>query len=188
MVFNKGMNDLSCDIESYPVWHSMIRRCYSEVYHKNKPSYIGMKVCDNWLYLSNFNNWFVLNYVQGWQLDKDLLFPESRMYSEQNCIFLPNEINCALQIEKSANGLPPGVSYKTSHSKYVAQLSMLKDGKRVGKHLLISDSIEDCFEAYINAKESYMKKLADLHIDKLDKRAYDALFNFSVRERMKGNK
>lgn len=183
MVFGKGINDLSCDIPSYVVWHSMIRRCYSSVYHKSKPTYIGTTVEPDWLHLSNFNKWFVLNSVQDWQLDKDLLKPDLKLYSKDTCVFLPNEINCALKTDMGKNGLPPGVSYKTSHDKYVAQLSIVDiDGTRTNRHLIISNSIQECAATYKFEKERYVKSLAIKHIDKLDKRAYDALLNFKVKD------
>lgn len=182
MVFGKGINDLSCDIESYQTWHSMIRRSYSPVYHKSKPTYIGTEVAQEWLILSIFNKWFVLNNVQGWQLDKDLLGQGLKLYSKETCVFLPNEINCALQIDKGKNGLPPGVSYKTSHQKYVAQLSILdENNQRKNKHLVISSSIAECEEVYRIEKEKYIRSLAQKHVDKLDRRAYDALLKFEVK-------
>ena len=48
MVFSKGINDVinSRDTKEYQVWHSMIRRCYSDVYQKLKPTYAGTVVCD----------------------------------------------------------------------------------------------------------------------------------------------
>jgi len=32
----------------YDVWSSMIKRCYSEKYHRNKPTYIGCSVVKEW--------------------------------------------------------------------------------------------------------------------------------------------
>ena len=181
MVFNKGFNDLSSSLPSYSVWHSMLRRCYSSVYHANKPTYVGTIVSDEWLLFSNFNKWFVLNNVEGWQLDKDLLFNNSKIYSEETCIFLPNEINCALQTDKGKNGLPSGVSYKTSHGKYVAQLSILdENGHRKNKHLIISDSVDVCKKKYSEEKIKYIMTLAEKHKEKLSEKAYNALLNFKV--------
>lgn len=182
MVFGKGINDLSCDIESYQTWHSMIRRSYSPVYHKSKPTYVGTEVDQEWLILSIFNKWFVLNNVQGWQLDKDLLGQDLKLYSKETCVFLPNEINCALKTDMGKNGLPPGVSYKTSNCKYVAQLSVVNEnGTRTNRHLIISNSPFECAEVYKAEKEKYIKSLAQKHVDRLDRRAYDALLKFEVK-------
>lgn len=181
MVFGKGINDLSSKLASYSVWHSMLRRCYSEVYHKTKPTYIGVEVQPDWLYLSNFHSWFVLNHVEDWHLDKDLLGGDKRIYSEDTCTFLPSEINSALQTDKLSTNLPPGVSYKTSHAKYVAQLSTNNEGTRKNIHLIIHDDPMVCFAAYKEAKENYLKTLAEKYKYELKYESYQALLAFSVK-------
>lgn len=41
----------------YVKWHAMLNRCYNARYHKNKPTYIGCYVCEEWLTFSNFKAW-----------------------------------------------------------------------------------------------------------------------------------
>ena len=179
MVFGKGINDLNSKVASYSKWHSMIRRCYSKVYHKNKPTYIGTTVCDNWLLLSNFHNWFLDNYIDGWQLDKDLLSNFGKVYSPDNCCFLPNEINCALKFDLKISDLPAGVSFKSENSKYVAQYSRLDEkGKRKSIHLIYSNDPNICYDMYKQAKKKYFKELANKYKDRLSEKVYTALFEF----------
>jgi hypothetical protein len=181
MVFGEGVNDLDSKVESYTVWHSMIRRCYSAVYHQCKPSYIGTEVCNDWKLLSNFDKWFRENAVTGWQLDKDLLSNYGKLYSEKNCTFLPNEINCAIGYS-SRNDLPSGVSYIKSKGVYCAQYSRFIDGKRKGVHVLYSTDIDECFEAYKRSKERHLVELAERYKSKLSDKAYNALLKFEIKK------
>lgn len=178
MIFGKGINDLSCTNEGYSTWHSMIRRCYSDVYQKRKPTYKNCQVDEDWLLFSNFYEWYKENYVEGWHLDKDLI-GTGELYSKENCVFLPNIINSAIEY-KVNNGLPSGVSHKTKNNNYVAQLSIGYNGKRKNKHLCSSTDPMLCFVAYKDAKEKYIKELADLYKDRLHPKAYEALYNFEV--------
>lgn len=100
LVRGKGKNDydgiLTVDgkiIKSYTTWDNMLMRCYSSEYQKKKPSYVGCSVCDEWLNFSEFKKWFDENYVEGWQLDKDLIDIENKMYSPSTCVFVPGWLN-----------------------------------------------------------------------------------------------
>ena len=55
-IFGVATNDLEnyTDTKMFKVWHSMIRRCYSDVYHKNQPAYDDVTVQESWLIFSNF--------------------------------------------------------------------------------------------------------------------------------------
>ena len=48
-VFGKGINDTE-NAKDYQTWHSMLRRCYSPVFKKDKPTYEGCEVCEEWLH------------------------------------------------------------------------------------------------------------------------------------------
>lgn len=82
----------------YLSWYSMMKRSYSEKYHKIYPTYKDVKVCEEWQNFQTFAKWFYENYnpeiMQGWHLDKDILIKDNRIYSPDTCIFVPNEINC----------------------------------------------------------------------------------------------
>lgn len=86
-----GINDvLDSSKEPYYIkWVAMLARCY---FYKNN-SYKGCSVCDEWLTLSKFKEWWSKNYIEGWQLDKDILVKGNRIYSPQTCCFVPQEIN-----------------------------------------------------------------------------------------------
>ena len=62
-----------------------------------KPAYIG--TTNGFGDFQSFANWSVqqVGYgVPGYQLDKDLLVKGNKVYSPENCCFLPGEINSAI--------------------------------------------------------------------------------------------
>lgn len=88
---------------SYSSWKNMLRRCASESYHKTRPTYKGTEVCSEWLVFSNFDKWFVENYVCGWELDKDILSNGVSLYSPATCIFIPQSVNSFMTHFKDIN-------------------------------------------------------------------------------------
>lgn len=72
----------------YDVWCSMIKRCYSSIYHKNKPTYESCIVDPVWHDFQNFAEWFYDNYKEGLQLDKDIKVKGNKVYSPNTCMFV----------------------------------------------------------------------------------------------------
>ena len=58
---------------AYRAWNGMLERCYYQKSLKARPTYIGCEVCDEWLNFQVFAEWHERNYVEGYQLDKDVL-------------------------------------------------------------------------------------------------------------------
>lgn len=181
MVFGRGINDVSSKHSAYSIWHSMIRRAYSEVYQKNKPTYVGTTVHEDWFRLSKFIEWYNENYVDGWHLDKDLLSTGLKRYSPETCCFLPNEINILFSEKRQDNGLPSGVYFKKSLGRYVAQISHCENGVRKSGHIGASNDPNKCFLMYKTASEKKIKELAEKYKSQLDARAYSTLMEFQVK-------
>lgn len=94
-----GINDLhGCDSKVYRLWYSMLRRCYDKEQHARMrgKSYEDCEVCDRWKSLSNFaddiaeldgyGEWLA---GSGYCLDKDTLKQGNKIYSKENCRFIP---------------------------------------------------------------------------------------------------
>ena len=83
----------------YSVWSGMLERCYSDKLHYKHPSYIGCTVCDDWHDFQVFADWFEINYIKGYDLDKDIKIKGNRIYSPTTCLFVTQKDNI---IEASA--------------------------------------------------------------------------------------
>lgn len=165
-IYGVGINDYAKKIwvggkhiKSYNVWIDMLRRCFDVKFQNSYPTYIGCSVCDEWHSFKNFKEWFDKNY--RWdlddigiklELDKDLLSGESKVYSPDTCVFLPNKVNTFL-INKQSNNTSgyTGVSWHKNTSKWRANIGEFNNGKR--KHLGLFKNIEDARDAYNKARE-----------------------------------
>ena len=170
LIFGIGVNDYDGHvringkiIKSYDVWHSMIERCYSKKSHKKRPTYIGCKVHKEWLYFSNFKKWFDENYIEGNQLDKDILVKGNKVYSPETCCFVPSKINNLFESSKSYRGkYPIGVSFNKQWMKFETHIR-LKD-RRI--FLGYFNSAEEAFEVYKKAAEAKIKEIAKEYLEK----------------------
>ena len=172
-------------LSSYVCWKSMLQRCYSAKYQKKQPTYIDCRVCDDWLYYPNFKKWYNENYYEinnkTSQLDKDVLIKGNKVYSPETCIFVPQFINTLFTKRQKLRGeLPIGVCYKKANKKYVAKLSVFKDGRSTTKNLGYYNTPNEAFEAYKRAKEDYIKEVADEYKDIIPVELYEAMYSYRV--------
>jgi hypothetical protein len=130
LVYDVGVNDADYVVQHclyYRKWKQMLRRCYSSQYHVKNPSYVGCVVCDEWKVFSNFKLWMMSQDWEGKELDKDLLFPDNKVYSPDTCVFVNKEVN-ELFSKKNKHGVF-GVSYNKRLDKYVLKSSTVTDKK-----------------------------------------------------------
>ena len=117
-------------------------------------------------------------YETKFKRDKDLLVKGNKVYSEDVCIFIPQEINSVVSKCDAVRGdFPVGVTYDKKLGKFISRVR-LQGSKRV--HIGCFDNEIDAFNAYKVAKELYIKELTNKWKDKIDIRAYDALMNYQV--------
>ena len=178
-VYGIGINDSNSPTrtKSYRAWRGILGRCYSNKCLAKNPTYAGCSVCDKWLSYSNFEKWFDENYIEGYDLDKDLICKGNRVYAPDVCCFVPHRINSLIiGCNKARGAYPKGVS--KIGNKYSAYLR--RDGRayRVG---LYNTPIE-AFQAYKTAKEAYIREVATTYYneDKITERVYNALMNYQV--------
>tara|TARA_R110000851_G_scaffold144052_1_gene283091 strand:+ start:397 stop:1050 length:654 start_codon:yes stop_codon:yes gene_type:complete len=94
--FGKGAHKANISgkvTKSYDVWMSMLARCYSDKYQADKPTYIGCSVAKDWHDYQVFADWFALNYVEGFHMDKDILLKGNRIYGPNTCKFVSPAAN-----------------------------------------------------------------------------------------------
>ncbi|AMM43628.1 HNH endonuclease [Pectobacterium phage vB_PcaM_CBB] len=146
----------------YNIWAAMIKRCYSEDYLSRNPSYIGTEVCDEWKYYSNFEEWFKQNYNDGYQLDKDIIAGDMKLYSPATCAFVPSFINTAILTNRISSEYPLGVSYK-KHKKFVFAKPYVSQIKKFGKvkSLGMYSTPEEAHRAWQLEKIKYFQELIE---------------------------
>lgn len=166
--------------KAYILWSSIIERCYSERFLMKNPTYRGCTVCEDWYNFQNFAEWY---YSQefggiGYEIDKDVLSGDEKMYSPNTCCFLPKEINTLFNESKATRtNMPQGVYLNKRTGSYVAQLSV-GTGKReyFGSH----KTPEDAFEAYKIAKELYVKEVVMKWKGKIDDKVFSVLMGWTL--------
>ena len=80
--------------KAYQTWVDMLKRCYKP--GKNDSTYKDVVVCKKWLNFQTFCKWFLDNYIEGYELDKDLKIPGNKIYSAETCLMIPSTLNKAL--------------------------------------------------------------------------------------------
>jgi len=185
LVYGVGINEgkypttlNGINTKEYSLWTNMLKRCYSVKYHTTHPTYLGCKVSDNFKSYSYFYEWCQLQIgfgIADFHLDKDSIYKGNKEYNENNCVFIPLEINSVLIKRQSDRGLLP-IGVTKNGKNYKAQCSY--NGKR--KALGTFSAPELAFQAYKTFKEAYIKELAEKYKDTIDPRAYKALLNYEV--------
>ena len=169
------------DTKEYTLWKNMLQRCYSEVYKKKQPTYEGCEVSDNFKCYEYFYGWChsQIGFGNGgWHLDKDLLIKGNKVYSESTCVFLPQEINNVLTKSTASRGeYLIGVSWSETNKAFIARVNK-NTGK--SKHLGYFKTELEAFNAYKQAKESFVKEQANNWKSQIDPRAYEALMKYTV--------
>ena len=167
--------------KEYELWSSMLERCYSDSFKNRRPTYEGCEVSENFKSYEYFYEW-CHNQVgfsnKDWQLDKDLLIKGNKIYSESTCVFIPSEINSLLINCTASRGKHLiGVYWSKTAKAFVSRVSRNKGGS---EHLGYFNTELEAFNAYKEAKESFIKEQAEKWKDKIDERAYNALMNYTV--------
>lgn len=163
--------------KSYQAWYNILERCYNPKFHLMHPTYIGCVIADEWRDYQDFAEWFEGHEYSGlgYQLDKDLLIPNNKIYSSNTCRFVPRELNTLLT-DRSLNrgALPQGVTLFKESGKYLADIRI--NGKK--KHLGLFVHLQDACDAYILAKEAYVKQKALEWRGRIDDDVFEVLMNW----------
>lgn len=182
LVYGVGINDKKGfkKTKEYNLWVNMLARCYSNRFHLKQPTYINCSVSENFKSFSYFYDW-CQNQIgfnnDGWHLDKDVLIKGNKHYSEDLCIFIPEEINKLLERrDKMRGNLPIGVSFHKAANKFRADLSV--SGKQF--YLGLFECKYVAFTAYRIKKKSHIIETANKYINYIDQRAYKALIEYSI--------
>lgn len=148
----------------YTKWHNMMKRCYSHAVHVKQPTYINCEVIEEWRVFSKFKSWMETQDWEDKQLDKDLLFPDNKIYSPDTCVFVSHMVNSFMLDSGAIRGeFMIGVCWNTHHKKYMSLCSdpFIKKNKHLGYY----HNELDAHLAWKKHKHSIAIKLAKLETD-----------------------
>lgn len=177
LVYGVGINDYVGSISSHGVhmksyknWVRVLERCYDTKYKKKNPSYNDVVICDEWIKFSNFKAWFDNNYVDGYEIDKDILVQGNKVYSPDTCCFVPRRINTLLLNKQRTNTSGIIGVYKRGNI-YSASLQM--EGRRT--YIGCFKTAEEASAAYVEVKSKYAIKVVTEYFN-------DGLIKENVRD------
>lgn len=81
---------------AYDCWNHMMQRCYSDKYHKTRPTYVDCEVCEEWQDFQIFAEWYYENHPSDggdYDLDKDIKLQGNRLYHPDLCLFVTKQDN-----------------------------------------------------------------------------------------------
>lgn len=170
-VFGVGINDAEYNVTTgsggkrkvcpaYRSWYDMMARGYCEVLKRKHPTYKGVSVCDNWHSFTNFRSWWCENQVDGWHLDKDLIKLNNKIYSEETCVFVPQNLNKLITDHGMARGCHKiGVRFDDKCKKYIARCWSQITGKR--EYLGCFNTEDEAYNAWLENKMLSVEFLKD---------------------------
>jgi len=151
---------------AYKIWKSMLQRCYDLKWQEKQPTYTTVVVCKKWLNYQNFAEWFYTksNYKKGWQLDKDLLSKNNKVYSPKTCLFIPQALNVFLSKNKCTNTSGyTGVTWDTNKNKWRARIYEIKGNRiELGFFTKKEDAANIYFLAQIKEANKWKEKMKNI--------------------------
>lgn len=162
----------------YDIWIDMLRRCYSDQKEDKFPSYKDCYVDEEWHCFKNFAEWCYINYPKDktykYQLDKDILIKDNKIYSPQTARFIPSRIN-HLFLYKTDRNLPNGIfEDKKIKGNYIG--SYMDENSK--NHRISNKNIEKCIQFVKCGKEKTVKKIAEQYREYITEDIYNALINW----------
>lgn len=155
----------------YSRWSRMIERCYSDAYHRRKPSYSDCYVHDDWKRLSVFKAWMELQDWVGKELDKDILVEGNRMYGPDTCVFVDGETN-GFFIHRTKRG--KCIHYRERDKQYV--LNYRLPGEKNARYIVGSKDISVCEKALLEIRRNRAIELAGRQSDPRVARILNSMF------------
>lgn len=178
LIDNRGINDSTYPVNwtengknfrcpIYSAWKDLIIRTNPEAIKRGSlKHYEECFCCDNWLRFSNFYSWSLDKFKAGYQLDKDILFIDNKLYSEDTCCFVPKKVNNMFRPNNRESELARGVRSKILKSgviKYEAFGKHYVTGANV--YLGFHNSVEEAHKHW----QSFKIEMLYLCIDDLKK-------------------
>jgi hypothetical protein len=159
--------------KKYRRWVNMLERCYSYSFHEKNPTYIGCTVCDEWHNFQSFGDWFDSEFTSeksSWDIDKDILNKDSKQYSKDNCILIPQWLNKFVkQTHNDSIVGSIGVDFMKSNGKFRARCTNPENGSH--EHLGLFQCEKSAHKAWLERKIYHAKSMKS-KMDEIDIRIF----------------
>lgn len=151
------------------LWCNILQRCYREDFKERQKSYTDVTCSKDWYTYSIFEEYIIKmkNFdkfiAQGWELDKDSIICDNKVYSKETCCFIPKELNQRL------------VGYTKLGEKVLTSQIPSSGMWRVvvcGKHIGCYKTQEEATRVYKLEKVKSIMSLCDKYKKDIDSRAY----------------
>lgn len=154
----------------YRAWDKMKSRCREGgKLQTSRPTYKGCAYIQEWNSFEVFSLWAVTQKgFDRWDLDKDILVRDNKIYSPDTCLFVPSWVNTLLINGIQKGDLPVGVVAR--QGRYASSISKYGKGHWLGTF----GSPEEAHTAYLKAKVEYLNELKE-DLDEVDIRIHPAL-------------
>lgn len=144
--------------DTYLNWIAMLQRCYIDMGDKYLSYYGFVTVCDEWLNFQNFAEWYESHHYnipnERLHIDKDIKSKESKVYSPETCILIPQSINEVIRENyRNSDNADLPVTIKRYGKKYQVKFRR----ENLGSY----DTVDECLCKYNDRKLNYIKELVD---------------------------
>lgn len=150
------------------IWRSIIQRCYDKNFQITHPTYLKTKVCKEWHNFQVFAEWYHQNYIEDFDIDKDLLQLniEEKIYSPETCMFLPRKINSFLSRQGGNKNKFGVVGITSRRGKFSSRIIDFDNGKslRLGDFDTIDEAADSYNKEYLNQVEKAKNYMRNLNI------------------------
>lgn len=176
----------SKDTRIYTTWYHMVQRCYSEKEHKKHPTYKYCEVSEKFHNFQNFGDWDKDNYYtidgERMELDKDILVKHNKIYSPENCIYVPHTINTLFVKSDKIRGKSAIGTYQDKHGKYQVHCHLINPETRKSKYEYLGyyETELEAFKVYKYHKERNIKEVADYFKKQISEILYNGLYEYEV--------
>ena len=174
-----GGVDHACPI--YQIWKSVLERTQAGgKCQQRNPTYVGTKVCAEWLSFLAFKDWAEgvnakfrkeMNVPDDdptsvWtnrELDKDLLAGDQKLYSPETCLFVTQQVNKFMNDHGSARGdWPVGVNFNKEKGKLLVRCGNTLTGGYEYLGYFQTNQVELAAYTYKKCKHEISYQVADL--------------------------
>lgn len=152
-----------------------------------KPCYVGCTMSESFKNFQYFASWcngqigYAARDERGRRfcLDKDIVVPGNKLYSEDTCVFVPSALNLFFTNRKKSQGeYLPGVCWHKRDSVFTSQCN---NGESKLVHLGYFRNELDAYNEYKKFKEALARSLAVKWSGMVDARVVEVLNNYTVR-------